>query len=189
MDSRRRDPDVSEVIEFDGRRLTTMRVRPNGPIVREAWTVMTELRPGLEFDAFVDLLADSAQPINNYYATISDGTCVAVVGWRIHTDARIGRHAYVADLVVSKALRGSGIGRSVIESVARRAALVGCRTLVLDSGVTNIDAHRFYETVGFDQTAVQFSMPLPPRPHHIPGAAAPSRAAQDLPDLPSTERC
>jgi ribosomal protein S18 acetylase RimI-like enzyme len=161
MASQKHDQGDDSMTERDERRMTTLRVGPSSPIVRQAWTVLTELRAGLKFDDFVELLADSAQPVNNYYATVSEGTCVAVVGWRIHTDARIGRHAYVADLVVSKSVRGSGIGRTVIEDVAKQAASVGCKTIVLDSGVTNTNAHRFYETIGFDRTAVQFSMPVP----------------------------
>jgi GNAT superfamily N-acetyltransferase len=161
MVSPRPEQDGDKMTECGAAQLTTVRVRAGGPAVHEAWSVLTELRPNLALDTFVELLADSAQPVNNYYATMSEGICVAVVGWRIHTDARIGRHAYVADLVVAKKARGGGIGRGVIDGVARQAASVGCRTLVLDSGVTNTGAHRFYETIGFDMTAVQFSMPLP----------------------------
>lgn len=139
-----------------------MRVQPSDSFVSDVWTVLVELRPQLTFERFVELLGRSQQPTNNYHVTIVNGNCVAVAGWRIHNDSRIGRHAYVADLVVSQMSRGQGLGRALIRFVAEEARSAGCTNLILDSGITNVSAHLFYESIGLQKTAVQFTMPLHP---------------------------
>lgn len=142
------------------RNITIVRIRGGDDNAHAAWALLTELRPRLSLVAFQQLLADSQEPPVIYEAAMVEQNCVALIGWRLHNDSRIGRHAYVADLVVAAGHRGLGLGRVMIHCVADEARRLNCITMVLDSGVANTAAHRFYETMGFTRTAVQFELPL-----------------------------
>jgi GNAT superfamily N-acetyltransferase len=152
-------PDSGDKDEV-GRDITIVRIRGGDDNAHAAWALLTELRPRLSLVAFRRLLADSQEPPVTYEAAMVEQNCVALIGWRLHNDSRIGRHAYVADLVVAAGHRGRGLGRIMINSVADAARQLNCITMVLDSGNANTAAHQFYETIGFARTAVQFELSL-----------------------------
>lgn len=143
-----------------GRGITLVRIRGGDDNAHAAWALLTELRPRLSWVAFQRLLEDSQEPPVIYEAAMVEHNCVALIGWRLHNDSRIGRHAHVADLVVAAGHRGRGLGRVMITWVSDAARRLNCLTMVLDSGNSNTAAHRFYETMGFTRTAVQFELSL-----------------------------
>ncbi len=123
-------------------------------------TLLAELRPQLTVQTFAQLLVDAVALNLVYEAAILETEVAALVGWRLVTDSRLGRHLYVADLVVASPRRGLGLGRAVLAEVVARARELNCTTVVLDSGVENTSAHHFYEALGFAQTALQFELAL-----------------------------
>jgi GNAT superfamily N-acetyltransferase len=58
--------------------------------------------------------------------------------------------------------RGSGIGRVLMAAAIERAAALGCYRVQLTSNVTRLDAHRFYESLGFAASHVGFKRTLSP---------------------------
>lgn len=140
--------------------ISLVQVDAHNPSLVAVWTLLTELRPQLTLQAFAQLLIDAVQMNLVYEAAILEGKAVALVGWRLVTDSRLGRHVYVADLVVTSQRRGLGLGRAVLAEVVARARELNCTTVVLDSGVENTSAHHFYEAFGFTQTALQFELAL-----------------------------
>src|SRR5689334_9617382 len=52
-------------------------------------------------------------------------------------------------LYVLPAMQRKGVGRALIEHVARAARMAGCRTLILNVNRNNVDAVRAYEHCGF----------------------------------------
>ena len=62
---------------------------------------------------------------------------------RVHTDAR-----------------GSGLGSQLIEWAIAEARRQGCVLIQLTSDATRIDAHRFYERLGFEASHLGFKMHL-----------------------------
>jgi GNAT superfamily N-acetyltransferase len=69
---------------------------------------------------------------------------------------RDGRYARIAILVVSAAARGSGIGRRLVETVERWAAMREAREMFVNSGLQRVDAHDFYTRCGYARTGVRF---------------------------------
>ncbi|GAA2553181.1 GNAT family N-acetyltransferase [Mycolicibacterium diernhoferi] len=140
--------------------ISLVRVDAHDPNLVAVWTLLTELRPQLTLQTFAQLLIDAVQMNLVYEAAILEGKAVALVGWRLVTDSRLGRHVYVADLVVTTRRRGLGLGHAVLAKVVERTRELECTHVVLDSGITNTSAHRFYEAFGFTQTALQFELAL-----------------------------
>ena len=88
----------------------------------------------------------------------------AVLGFcSLHYRRRLNRptpEAWVPDLVVAEALRGTGIGGALLAEAERRARDRGCHQLVLESAYFRTDAHRFYLAAGMTDSAKAFVKPL-----------------------------
>ncbi|MEU9797672.1 GNAT family N-acetyltransferase [Streptomyces sp. NPDC051000] len=56
--------------------------------------------------------------------------------------------------------RGSGLGTRFIEWAIEQSRLENCQLVQLTSDVTRIDAHRFYERLGFTASHVGFKLQL-----------------------------
>ncbi len=76
----------------------------------------------------------------------------AVVGWIQLLDQQIletGSRVEVAALVVDETVRGSGIGRRLMERAEEWTLERGYNTVQLRSNVTRAAAHAFYERLGY----------------------------------------
>ena len=58
------------------------------------------------------------------------------------------------DIVVSKAIRGGGIGQAMVDWIFAAARSEGVTRAFLESGQQNCVAHRFFERNGFHQTSI-----------------------------------
>lgn len=59
-------------------------------------------------------------------------------------------------LSVSERFRGQGIGRALVAEVERVAREIGCTKIAVASGVRREDAHRFYQTLGYEENTKRF---------------------------------
>jgi GNAT superfamily N-acetyltransferase len=66
--------------------------------------------------------------------------------------------AIVEDVVVDAAQRGRGIGRQMMADAIARARARHCYKLALSSNAQRSDAHRFYETLGFERHGLSFAV-------------------------------
>ena len=64
--------------------------------------------------------------------------------------------AVVEDVVVDESCRSMGIGRAMMECAMGIAREKGCYKLVLSSNARRTDAHRFYESLGFQRHGISF---------------------------------
>ncbi|HEX2146104.1 MAG TPA: GNAT family N-acetyltransferase, partial [Pseudorhizobium sp.] len=72
-----------------------------------------------------------------------------------------GARSMVIEAVQTRAdLRGRGIGKAMIEHAIDEARLWDCRLVQLTSNVARIDAHRFYERLGFVRSHHGFKIRL-----------------------------
>ena len=85
---------------------------------------------------------------------------VACAGYRVSENLIRGRHMYVDDLVTDAAARSRGHGDRLFDALVDEARRQDCRSLVLDSGVANAAAHRFYFRRRLTMTAFHFALPL-----------------------------
>jgi GNAT superfamily N-acetyltransferase len=68
--------------------------------------------------------------------------------------------AIIEGVQVEAGLRGQGIGAAMVAHAEAEARARGAATLALTSNAARIDAHRFYERLGFAKTHVGFKKPL-----------------------------
>ena len=71
-------------------------------------------------------------------------------------------YAILEDIVVDKALRGSGIGKTVIDWVTCQAEAAGCYRIFLESGLGNHKAHELFHREGFAETSVVMMKAIKP---------------------------
>ena len=69
--------------------------------------------------------------------------------------------AQIEGVRVARRARGRGIGRTLVSSAIARARDAGCTLVQLTSDKRRIDAHRFYETLGFVASHEGMKLALP----------------------------
>lgn len=68
---------------------------------------------------------------------------------------------YIPDMVVSQMYRRCGLGKNLMMYCIQFATKRGCHRIRLESGNGRITAHQFYRSVGFESSAVSFSLGMP----------------------------
>lgn len=64
---------------------------------------------------------------------------------------------YIPELVITKELRYSGIGKKIIAHCINLAKERNCYRIRLESGNQRKESHKFYTSLGFDQSSLSFS--------------------------------
>ena len=75
----------------------------------------------------------------------------------LHRPAPVGR---ISMLVVDERQRGGGIGAALVRAAEAALAQQGCYMVEVTSNVARVDAHRFYERLGYEQTSVRLAREL-----------------------------
>jgi len=76
----------------------------------------------------------------------------------LHRPAPVGR---LTALVVAGRARRQGIGRALVAAAERHLASAGCGLVELTSNVKLVEAHAFYERLGYTITSHRFCKALP----------------------------
>jgi predicted N-acetyltransferase YhbS len=66
--------------------------------------------------------------------------------------------AIIENLIVDQKRRRKGIGRALMDEAIKRARIAGCYKIQLLSNTARRDAHHFYESLGFEQSAAGFRL-------------------------------
>jgi ribosomal protein S18 acetylase RimI-like enzyme len=67
---------------------------------------------------------------------------------------------YIPELVISENHRGLGVGKSLMESCVNTARKKKCFRIRLESGNQRKGAHLFYKRIGFEQSALSYTMAI-----------------------------
>ena len=79
----------------------------------------------------------------------------------LHRPTSVGR---MSVLVVSEAVRGRGVGRALVAAAEARLAERGCALVEVTSNQRRVEAHAFYEGLGYERTSYRFFKTLRARP-------------------------
>ena len=66
-----------------------------------------------------------------------------------------GLTCYLSGIITDESVRGEGYGIALMDEVKRRAKELGCRGIILDSGLPRKEAHKFYEKYGFKEDGIR----------------------------------
>jgi len=125
------------------------------------FAVMQQLRPKLADRAsFVAQVRRQAAQGYRVLALWAGERPVACAGYRVTENLIRGRFMYVDDLVTDAAERSRRHGDRLFDELVAEARRQQCRSLVLDSGIDNGAAHRFYFRRRMTVTALHFALPL-----------------------------
>lgn len=123
--------------------------------------VMRELRPHLEdAQAFVRQVLRQADQGYRLLAAWRGDEVVALAGYRLQENTLYGRFVYIDDLVTRADEQRSGVGQQLIEAVRAEATDMGYAHLVLDTGLGNALAQRFYFRQGLLARGMHFVQSL-----------------------------
>jgi GNAT superfamily N-acetyltransferase len=129
--------------------------------ISAAHTVMLELRPHLAtVELFVQQIIRQQAQGYRLTAAWSGQKIVGLVGYRVQENLLFGRFVFVDDLVVSASFRKSGTGALLLDAARRYARELGCKQLVLETGLQKVLAQRFYFREGLLPHALGFAEAL-----------------------------
>jgi predicted N-acetyltransferase YhbS len=84
--------------------------------------------------------------------------CLSTSAMRVlHRLAPVGR---ISMMVVDEVLRDRGIGAALVRAAEQALAAQGCRMVEVTSNLRRIDAHRFYERLGYAKTSLRLAREL-----------------------------
>jgi GNAT superfamily N-acetyltransferase len=141
----------------------TLRGAASDDDVAACFPVMVLLRPHLTSAA--ELVARVARQRGAGYRILAawrGGRPIALAGYRFEENLIHGQFLYVDDLVTAEDDRRLGLGGRLLEALAAEARDAGCARLVLDTGLDNVLAHRFYYRQGLLARALRFSRDVGP---------------------------
>lgn len=129
--------------------------------IAASFAVMRELRQQLQNqEDYADRVSRQQNQGYRLLAACLDGQIAGLAGYRHQENLIYGAFTYIDDLVVRAADQRSNIGEKLIEQVKREALGAGRSVLVLDTGLANALAQRFYFRQGLLARGLHFSMAL-----------------------------
>jgi GNAT superfamily N-acetyltransferase len=115
--------------------------------------------PQAYYDAYEEIERD---PNNRLLVAEIDGEIVGTMQLTFlpGLSRRGARHAQVEAVRVASHRRGKGIGQQMMAQAIEIARARGCGIMQLSSHKSRVDAHRFYEQLGFAASHVGMKLPL-----------------------------
>lgn len=111
----------------------------------QGYHVLKELRPDLTEESFHRIYETMQGEGYEVHAYFEGEDVMAVTGIITLTNFYDGRHIYVYDLVTKSASRSMGYGEKLLDYIENLGKERGCEKVTLSSGLSRLDAHRFYE--------------------------------------------
>ncbi|HEY4074050.1 MAG TPA: GNAT family N-acetyltransferase [Herbaspirillum sp.] len=126
-----------------------------------SFPVMQELRPHLnDRTAYVAQIAQQRTQGYRLLAAWRDGAIAGLAGYRLQDNLIYGRFVYVDDLVVTASLYRSGLGAHLLQTARQQAVALNCKHFILDTGLHNALAQRFYFRQGLLARGMHFGEAL-----------------------------
>jgi GNAT superfamily N-acetyltransferase len=125
------------------------------------YELMRQLRPHLKSqEEFIARWRRQSADGYRIVALWGQGGPVALAGYRVTENLVHGKFLYVDDLISDQTGRGRGYGAQLLDKLKMEGRALGCNKLVLDTGLDNYLAHRFYFRQGLLAQALRFNIPL-----------------------------
>ena len=136
---------------------TTVTIRPLAVADRDGWARLwegylafykTTVTPEVYDTTFARLLGDDIRDFNAFVAE-AEGRLVGLVHYLFHRHAwKIEEVCYLQDLYADPSVRGTGIGRKLIEAVYEAADAHGAPSVYWLTQDFNAEARKLYDRIG-----------------------------------------
>lgn len=132
------------------------------PVVAEDAAHLVSLVAQLGYPATADFILEkldqlSATPGTKILVAEQEGQVIGLLCFSIlpllHVSEGLGR---ISALVVGSQFKGHGIGKRLVAEAEEFAWENGCARIEITSGEHRVDAHAFYEAVGYTQDSRRF---------------------------------
>lgn len=129
--------------------------------IEAGFGVMRELRPHLtDAVTFIAQVHRQARQGYRILAAWQDDQVKALAGYRLQENTIYGRFLYVDDLVTTADVRSHGLGARLLDALRDEARRHECAHFVLDTGLGNALAQRFYFRQGLLAMGMHFRQAL-----------------------------
>ena len=109
-------------------------------------------------EAFSRGLASDSQL---YLCAVVEDRIIGFSSLTIKNSMRLEGHlGNIDEMIIDEPYRGKGIGSRLLQRVIGEARDRGCAGIELESALHRPDAHRFYESHGFENRALLFTMKI-----------------------------
>jgi ribosomal protein S18 acetylase RimI-like enzyme len=113
-----------------------------------------------EMEARLKLILSN--PAYKTFVAIMDGCVCGMIGTLTYTSYEHNdRSGRILALVTLSEARRRGIGRALVATAEKDFAQRGIRRVALDTRLTRDDAHKFYESLGYERNGWRFVKQLP----------------------------
>ncbi|HPJ01547.1 MAG TPA: GNAT family N-acetyltransferase [Candidatus Limiplasma sp.] len=142
-----------------------LQIRPVSPDDFDSiYPLLQQLWPGkaLDIEQLHHILQNGvSSATDTLLCAVLDGTLIGFCAYAIMNNLwQEGRISYVYAMVVDEAQRGKGYGKQLIQAALDISRKQGLKRMELDSAFHRLQAHQFYETLGFEKRGYLFSYPL-----------------------------
>ncbi len=110
--------------------------------------------------AFLEKVKSQQNKGYQLLALINNESIVSIAGYRYVENFIHGEFIYVDDLITNSELRGNEFGSTLFNAIVDQAKQKQIDYVVLDSGISNTLAHRFYYRQGMLNKALHFTLDL-----------------------------
>jgi len=128
---------------------------------RACYAVMKELRPHLQSECdFLERMTRQHAQAYRLLAAWRGDRVVALAGYRFQENLVYGKFLYIDDLITAETERGNRWGAHLLDALTTVAGQSDCARLVLDTGLANALAQRFYFRQGLLSSSMRFGKPI-----------------------------
>lgn len=139
-----------------------LKLRPAKTVdFKEVFKLLKQLWPDLELDynklksVFqLGLISSSQRFIVGEIDDKIIGFCSLTVKNNLWQAGNLG---HIDELIIDNEYRGKGYGKTMIDAISEIAKKEKCKRVELDTAFHRKDAHRFYESIGYENRAYLFS--------------------------------
>lgn len=125
--------------------------------IKACFEVMKQLRPELlSVEMYLEKVIRMQKSGYQLLAAVENGVPTALAGYRESETLIYGKFIYVDDLISSGSKRGQGLGEQLLKIIFNKAKESQFSRVILDTGIGNSLAQRFYFRVGMLATALHF---------------------------------
>lgn len=125
--------------------------------IESCFRLMKVLRPKMESSSdFVDQIIRQQKESYRILAIEDEGKIIALAGYREVENTVHGKFIYIDDLVTDPDFRSRKLGRELLQHISNIAEEKFKDNVVLDTGIANVQAQKFYYREGFLGGGIHF---------------------------------